>query len=229
MNSQLSKKLVSLLAVCAFFSPAVFGQTTILAAAKTPEYIGTKNTAKKTADAKKPVHTTPVILTLEDIQVIKTAAHLSGDEIYVNITEYSSIDKPAMHRIPDYPSHWLSKYIDKVKDITLWQKPIQDGESVELIISVVESDAPPWDVDDLIGSVKLKVYIEKGKLEQEWSIPNKAIVKSEGEKGHFVLTGDGAEYKISLKLKLNKHPEADKNNKDKDKNKEQDKKHNKKS
>ncbi len=225
MNSRLSKKLVSLLVACVLFSPAVFGKTTVLAAAKTPEYIGTKNTAKKAADSKKPVNTTPVILTLEDIQVIKTAAHLSGDEIYVNITEYSSVDKPAMHRIPEYPSHWLSKYIDKVKDVTLWQKPIQDEESVELIISVVESDAPPWDVDDLIGSVKLKVYIEKGKLEQEWSIPNKAIVKSEGEKGHFVLTGDGAEYKISLKLKLDKHTEADKN---KDKEKDKDKKHNKK-
>lgn len=225
MNTQLSKKLVSLLAICAFFSPAVFGQTTVLASAKTPEYIGTKNTAKKSADSTKPAHTTPVVLTLEDIQVVKTAAHLSGDEIYVNITEYSSVDKPAMHRIPEYPSHWLSKYIDKVKDVTLWQKPIQDEESVELIISVVESDAPPWDVDDLIGSVKLKVYIEKGKLEQEWSIPNKAIVKSEGEKGHFVLTGDGAEYKISLKLKLDKHTEADKN---KDKEKDKDKKHNKK-
>lgn len=224
MNSQLSKKLVSLLAICAFFSPAVFGQTMLLAASKTPEYIGTKNTAKKSVDASKPVHTTPVVLVLEDIQVVKTAAQLSGDEIYVNITEYSSVDKPAMHRVPEYPSHWLSKYIDKVKDVTLWQKPIQDEESVELIISVVESDAPPWDVDDLIGSVKLKVYIEKGKLEQEWSVPNKAIVKSEGEKGHFVLTGDGAEYKISLKLKLDKQTEADKT---KDKNKDQ--KHNKKS
>lgn len=227
MNRQLSKKLVSLLAVCAFFSPTVFGQTAALAAARTPEYIGTKNVAKKSA---KSVNTTPVVLKLEDIQVIKTAAQFSGDEIYVNITEYSSVDKPAMHRVPEYPSHWLSKYIDKVKDVTLWQKAIQDEESVELIISVVESDAPPWDVDDLIGSVKLKVYIEKGKLEQEWSIPNKAIVKTAGEKDHFVLTGDGAEYKISLNLKLDKDTEADKvKTKDKMKDKDKDQKHNKKS
>jgi len=55
-----------------------------------------------------------------------------------------------------------------------------------------------------------KVYIEKGKLEQEWSIPNKSIVKSEAERGHFTLTGDGAEYKISLKLKLDKDKNKDK-------------------
>ena len=149
-------------------------------------------------------HTTAVILMLENIEVVKTAEHLSADDIYVNITEYSSVDKPAMHRIPEYPSHWLSKFASKIKQVSLWKKSIQDGESVELIISVIESDAPPWDVDDLIGSVKLKVYMEKGKLQQEWSIPNKTIVKNEGERGHFVLSGDGAEYKVSFKLMLDK-------------------------
>lgn len=226
MNNRLLKSWINVFTVCALFSlPSAFAQSTqgldlpaeggevlVIALAKSPEsasHIGTKNIAKKSSTSAT-IHTTPVILTLEDIEVVKSSGQFSGDEIYVNITEYSSVDKPSMHRVPEYPSHWLSKYIDKVKDIVLWQKPIQDGESVELIISVVESDAPPWDVDDLIGSVKLKVYIEKGKLEQEWSIPNKSIVKSEAERGHFTLTGDGAEYKISLKLKLDKELKKDK-------------------
>jgi hypothetical protein len=216
MNNQLSKKIVTKVCVniCVVFAlvcPKTFAGP-LSGSTGSPDYIGTKLTETKPENSAK-THTTPVILTLEKIEVVRTAENLSGDQVYVNITEYSSIDKPTMHRIPEYPSHWLSKYIDKVKNVPLWNKPIKDAESVELIISVVESDAPPWDVDDLIGSVKLKVYIEKGKLEQEWSIPNNAIVKKEGEMGHFVLTGDGAEYKISLKLALEKNSDKDKKDK----------------
>jgi hypothetical protein len=198
----------------ALVSPKAFAEP-LGVSTGSPDYIGTRSTENKPETSEK-IHATSVLLTLEKIEVVRTAEDLSGDQVYVNITEYSSMDKPTMHRVPEYPSHWLSKYIDKVKNIPLWNKPIKDAESVELIISVVESDAPPWDVDDLIGSVKLKVYIEKGKLEQEWSIPNNAIVKKEGEMGHFVLTGDGAEYKISLKLALDKNSDKDKD-KDKDK------------
>ncbi len=238
MNSRLSKTLVSLFAVCTLLSPKVFGESPqgsnlpveagellVIAAAQSPESASNISTSTKKSPVSPSAHTTPIVLTLESIEVVKTAEQFSGDEIYVNITEYSSVDKPAMHRVPEYPSHWLSKYMDKVKNVPLWTKNIRDTESVELIISVVESEAPPWDVDDLIGSVKLKVYIEKGKLEQEWSVPNKSIVKEEGAKGHFVLTGDGAEYKISLKLKLDK--EIDKT-KEKDKAKAKDKTANKK-
>lgn len=179
----------------------------------TPNVFAASHTYEKKAIKDSVVHTTPVILTLEDIEVIKTAEQSSSDEIYINITEYSSVDKPTMHRIPEYPSHWLSKYTDKIKNVSLWQKSIQDKESVELVISVIESDAPPWDVDDLIGTVKLKVYLEKGKLEQEWTLPNNVIAKQEKEKGHFLLTGDGAEYKISLKVKIDKNINKDKNKK----------------
>jgi hypothetical protein len=211
MNNQRSRTWVSLFTAFALLlSPLGF------AAAKSPEtavYIGSKDKAKNSSSLS--AHTTPVSLILENIQIVKKSEESSSEEIYMNITEYSSVDKPSMHRVPEYPSHWLSKFSDKIKDIPIWNKSIQDGESVELIISVVESDAPPWDVDDLIGSVKLKVYIEKGKLEQEWSIPNKQIVKTDGERDHFILTGDGAEYKISLNLKL-----------DQDKNKNKPKKQN---
>lgn len=217
------KILVSVFAVCALLSPKVFAQSAeageqlVIAAAKSPQSASYMGTTKKKDPASLSGQRTPIVLTLESIDIIKNASQFFGDQIYVNVTEYSSVDKPAMYRVPEYPSHWLSKYIDKVQNVVLWQKPILDGESVELIISVVESDAPPWDVDDLVGSVKLKVYIEKGKLEQEWSVPNKSIVKQEGLKGSFVLTGDGAEYKISLKLRLDEETDKDKT---KDKNKD---------
>lgn len=222
MNNQLSKICISLVAVGVLLcSEFVFAESTILAAARTPNLLGThtdiesqsdQSTSDKSTkqDSASKVHTTPIVLTLEKIEAVKTEEGKSGDQIYLNITEYSSMDKPNMHRIPEYPSHWLSKYIDKVKNVTVWNRAIKDTESVELVISLVESDAPPWDVDDLIGSVKLKIYIEKGKLEQEWSTPNKDIVKSDKEKGHFVLTGDGAEYKISLKLKKDDKATKDK-------------------
>ena len=203
MNSQLWKIWGSICLICFLFTPRVFavsGEGLKLASARSPDAVFLKNYKKKSEE--EITHTTPVILVLENIEVVKTSSYLGNDEVYINVTEYSSVDKPRMIRVPEYPSHWQSKFVDKVQGASIWKKPVREGESLELIISLIEADAPPWDVDDLIGSVKLKVYLEKGKLEQEWTLPNKSITKQEGEKGHFVLTGDGAEYKISLKLKL---------------------------
>ena len=110
MNLQLLRTLISLFVACTLFSPTVIG------AAKSPEsavYMSSKT--KKTKSLSASLHTTPIILTLEKIEVVKTAEQLSADDIYVNITEYSSVDKPTMHRVPEYPSHWLSKFADKVK------------------------------------------------------------------------------------------------------------------
>lgn len=144
--------------------------------------------------------TISLMVKLDDIVKVKSQEE-SGDELYFNITEYSSIDAARHYQVPPFPTHWLSAYLDKVKDVTLWERQLRAGEGIELIISLVERDVPPWNVDDLLGSVKLKLKWENNQLQKEWSIPNQANTqKLEGNVNQFLLTGDGGEYRIQLKV-----------------------------
>lgn len=124
-----------------------------------------------------------------------------GDELYFSITEYSNKQGNDHYQVPNFPTHWLSSHLSQVDDVNIWQKALIDGEAVQLIISLVERDVPPWNVDDLIGSVKLKLKYEQDKLEKEWSIPNQAnTTRVPDTKNTFKLVGDEAEYTIVLKV-----------------------------
>lgn len=124
-----------------------------------------------------------------------------GDELYFSITEYSNKQGSDHYQVPNFPTHWLSSHLSQVDDVSIWQKNMSNGEAIELIISLVERDVPPWNVDDLIGSIKLKLKFENNQLEKEWSIPNQANTSRVPDtKNTFKLLGDEAQYTIVLKV-----------------------------
>ena len=145
-----------------------------------------------------------VKLSLSHIEKIKTTEE-SGDELYFSVTEYSSVERPRQITVPSFPTYWLSKHLSNVNDVVLWEKELADKESVMLVISLIERDAPPWNVDDLIGTVKLKISNDHGKLKRAWSIPNAAETKRlDDNKNEFQMTGDGGDYKLSLQVEQEK-------------------------
>ena len=129
------------------------------------------------------------------------AQEKSGDELYFTVTEFPENKAPRHYRIPSYPTHWMSDYLKNVKNITLWQKSFATCEKTDVLISLVEADLPPWNVDDLLGSVEFKVTCDKGALKTQWSIPNKentaAILKQDGA---YSFTGDHSEYHTLFKV-----------------------------
>lgn len=129
------------------------------------------------------------------------AQEKSGDELYFTVTEFPENKAPRHYRIPSYPTHWMSDYLKNVKNITLWQKSFATCEKTDVLISLVEADLPPWNVDDLLGSVEFKVTCDKGSMKTQWSIPNKenttAILNQEGA---YSFTGDHSEYHTLFKV-----------------------------
>ncbi len=141
-----------------------------------------------------------LIVKLEAIERIQ-AQEQQGDELYFSITEYSTTGKASHYQVPDFPTHWLSDYLTKVHDVVLWQRPLEKDEAVELIISLVERDVPPWNIDDLFGSVKLKLKWEGAQLKKEWSIPNQSNTsRIDDHVNAFSMTGDEGEYHLILKV-----------------------------
>jgi L-fucose mutarotase/ribose pyranase (RbsD/FucU family) len=136
---------------------------------------------------------------MEIKKLVTTESH--GDELYFAMTEYSSHARSRHYLVPRYPTHWLSRHLQAVVDVGLWEKTLAVGESAEIIFSLIERDAPPWFVDDLIGTVKLRVRNHEGHLEKRWTMPNKKITEPLAQKSNtFVMTGDEGEYHVTFKL-----------------------------
>lgn len=127
-----------------------------------------------------------------------------GDEVYISVAEFSNYGKPSYFRVPSYPTYWLSKHFKSVKNVRLWEREFADGEAAQLIVSVIERDLPPWNVDDLIGAVKVNIHQENGIVEIEWDhnyLQNEAKVEvgsKDADNRKFILEGNNSKYNIAF-------------------------------
>lgn len=141
---------------------------------------------------------------LESIHCIKsTEKH--GDELYLTVTSFPTKGKPKHRRLPEYPLFWPGRAIDKVQKLLLWNEKVNDGQGVRILVSLIEQDSPPWNLDDEIGSVSLKLYNNKGRIDVEWERPNveaskKVSVKSLRNNLVIKFSGKGQTYDIALKI-----------------------------
>ncbi|MBI2791971.1 MAG: hypothetical protein HYX61_08435 [Gammaproteobacteria bacterium] len=143
---------------------------------------------------------------LQSLQVVKTQEKY-GDELYISVTEFPLNKKASHYQIPAFPSHWLSKYLHNVKDVVIWQKSLNQCEPVNLLISLVEEDLTPWNIDDTLGSVELKVECVNGKAVEKWVIPDpKNTTKTKDDGNEFSFSGENAEYKAIFKVESTSLP-----------------------
>ncbi len=134
--------------------------------------------------------------------VVKKTSEKDGDELYFGINEYSNKKISSYTRMPAFPSYWKSQNLSQLKDQLLWHEKIQDGEAVQLVISLLEHDLPPWNLDDHIGTVKLLFRNDQGKIYYKWSIPNLRDHNEsiQARNGTFILKGDKSEYHLKLNV-----------------------------
>jgi hypothetical protein len=148
-----------------------------------------------------------VFINIKEI-IMEKPTEKYGDEVYFSITQYSNKKKPAEFRIPNFPLYWQSKYLDKIKDVNLWEGSLEKEESVQLIISLIEQDSPPFDPDDHLGSIKVVMLNNKGRLQINWEIPKLAdqpeILQSNEKVPSFILKGDGGQYKVTFDVRQGK-------------------------
>ena len=152
--------------------------------------------------------TEEISITLEKLDVVHQQEKCC-DELYFSVTEVPRDAKcekckfrlPKHYQVPNYPSHWLSKYSNKINNITLWKKTVNGCESTDVVFSLVEEDLPPWNLDDLLGSIELKIRCENGKLATHWEIPNGKITAQIADNPNgFSFTGKKAEYHGLFKI-----------------------------
>lgn len=145
-----------------------------------------------------------VSLKLVNIRAEKTT-ELGEDEVYFNITQYSSLGYSNETRIPTYPGHWLSKQLPAVKDLVIWKGVIKENEAVKLIVSLGEEDSLPWDPNDLIGAAQLELENKAGKLQQAWKVPifeekEEVEMLKKGKQERFIFKGADSRYDVAFEV-----------------------------
>ncbi len=140
-----------------------------------------------------------------DIQVEKTSEK-GDDELYFNIVQQSNLNGNRENRMPEFPMHWLSSELGSLKNVVLWEGKIQTGESIKLILSLLEQDTPPWNPDDAIGAAEVNLLNQNGKLKMEWVVPtfkknnpNVEMLKV-AKTQRYIFKGDGSRYDVAFSV-----------------------------
>jgi len=150
----------------------------------------------------KTLYPTVSLLKIEEVK----AQEAGGDELYLHITQYHSSGESETQTFPRRPTYWPSEHLDKIKNVKIWDNKLNKGESVEVIISLLEQDFHPWNTDDLVGTIKLRLRNDNGSLQSNWSMPNRAdapdtVNTKYGLAQRFTLIGDHHKYVLYLVLK----------------------------
>ncbi len=152
---------------------------------------------------------TPVIeLELHSLAAIKSS-QASGDKVYITITEYPKTGEPLVSRTPMAPLHWLAKDLPHINNVKLWRNSLAEGESVLIIISILEATIPLIEADKHIGSVQAVVTNHKGKITVKWGQPHFVdqpfVEQIADKKPTFIMFGAESQYKVAFKVTMSRN------------------------
>jgi len=143
------------------------------------------------------------IVKLKEIKALKVS-EASGDEVYFTVTHYSNRGVSDHQRVPHFPHYWLSRHLTAVHDVILWKQEILLEEAIQIILSLVEHDAPPFNVDDHLGSIKLILQNNQGQLVSKWmkaDFTDQPLVSALSEKlPAYNFKTDHGEYMVTFSL-----------------------------
>ncbi len=142
-----------------------------------------------------------VKLSLKAIKPEKTQ-EATGDELYLDLLTYGEGQKPRHLRIPSKPHYWLSAMLQKVKDVPLLSASLKDKQSLTVIVSLMEKDTPPWNVNDLLGGFVLTLKRAGGVLYAISGVsePEKRFKPLSAGIAPQVMAGGGAKYILYFSL-----------------------------
>lgn len=133
------------------------------------------------------------------------ASESQGDELYFTVTEFRRAHVVKHYSIPEFPAVLSSKALENVPKLKLWQQELAKDERIELLVTLVEHDNPPWDREDILGTIKVLLKNENGKLSVKWlETKNSEAFGKEKEQtspiGRFLFKGEKGLYQVDFQI-----------------------------
>jgi hypothetical protein len=139
------------------------------------------------------------MLLLERIEV-QEAGENPMDELYFDISIYRPHQSAIYKRIPSLPTNWLSYMTPAIQRLPLWSDLLKEGEALTIILSLNDADSPPWDIDDVIGLVKIQIKNNQGRLQVIWGSGTMSPGVADKVQ-EFDIKGPNGHYYLHLTLK----------------------------
>lgn len=141
-------------------------------------------------------------LVLDHIKMIEAGETLR-DNLYFDIKVLRANQNSEYIRVPEIPLNWPSSSIIALQSVPLWSGPLEKGQKVTLIASLMDEDATPLNPDDVIGLIRVELINKNGTVQAKWSMPNQKTTTTEAsadEVQKFNLSGANGHYEVYLKL-----------------------------
>lgn len=156
-----------------------------------------------------PAYATTVyaVVHLQDLAQVKPHQKC-GEELYINVEDVSSKKAKKTNAASSLPLYWRLSKNNCIKNITLWQGKLTEGELVKINFTVLERDLPPYEPNDQVGSMVLTLKNVDGVLKSHWvNGPNtkNTVQANASAEDHvttkFSMSGSGEVYEMVLKVK----------------------------
>lgn len=143
-----------------------------------------------------------------EVDVTKLEAQeteVDGDHLYFYVTEYPSEGFAGEVRIPPFPMHWISKEVQNINRVKLWEGAIPKGECVSLVITLMNQMIPLMLSDKEIGSMQVNIANNNNKISAVWRQPNfqdnTKVDQPYYDIPRFVMYGDESQYAVTFRVR----------------------------
>ena len=92
------------------------------------------------------------------------------DELFLQLIEKPNKKVTNLYRIPPFPLYWHNLELPSISNYPIWTGLIQNNQIVLLKIDLMEQDFPPWDNNDILGSLVLTLHNINGVIQNTWDI-----------------------------------------------------------
>lgn len=128
-----------------------------------------------------------------------------GDEVFLHVLE-SDGEQVKETYFPQYPFYFRDGHLENFQSTMIWERDIAPGQVVKLFVSFIEKDAPPWNIDDLIGQIDLTLQGTQVGIDPSWSLAEpqeKSAVLSQSDRAMSLeLSNNNGRYLLDLSLEF---------------------------
>lgn len=147
------------------------------------------------------IYAKPVEIWLDEIQIISEHDKM-GDQLYFYVLENRK-DQDLEDKItPKFPFSYTKKNIKDFQSTLLWKDEIANNDQVDLTVSLLEREAPPWFQDDVMGIVSLLLKNDADKISIKWKNEEGCTINStkDSKVKNITIQRDAGQYKIKVRV-----------------------------
>jgi hypothetical protein len=143
----------------------------------------------------------PVEIWLDEIQIISEHDKM-GDQLYFYVLENRKDQDLEDRTMPAFPFSYTKKNIKEFESVLLWRDEVAKNNQVDMTVSLLEREAPPWFQDDVMGIVSLNIKNDADKIKVKWKNEENCSIDSTSKSDvkKITIQRDAGQYKIKLRV-----------------------------